>query len=254
MIQQSQTIDLEAEREISRSAEFWAGVRATFPLLVGAAPFGLIFGAMSINSGLSLVTTAALSAFVYAGAAQFIAVGMVASGVAIPVIVLTTLVINLRHVLYGASLAPYLQRLSQRWLAFLAFGLTDETYVVAINRYQQPDRSPYRHWYHTGSLCAMYVNWQIWTYVGALAGQALPDPQGWGLDFAFVATFLGILAPTLRSRPMILCALVAGVSALALRELPNQLGLIVATLLGVLAGALASQQQKSLRANSEEAE
>ncbi len=253
MIHNSPPIGLEAEREISRSAEFWAGARATIPLLVGAAPFGLVFGAVSINSGLSLAATAALSAFVYAGAAQFIAVGMVASGVAIPVIILTTLVVNLRHVLYGASLAPYLRRLSQRWLAFLAFGLTDETYVVAINRYQQPDRSPYRHWYHTGSLCVMYLNWQAWSYIGALAGQAIPDPQSWGLDFAFVVTFIGILAPALRGRPMILCAVVAGVSALFLRELPHQLGLIVATLLGVLAGTLASQRQKSLSAGRGEA-
>jgi 4-azaleucine resistance transporter AzlC len=223
---------------LTRRAEFWAGVRATIPLVVGAIPFGIIFGAVAVTSGLSPAGAGAMSALVYAGSAQFIAVGLIANGTGPLVISLTTLIVNLRHALYGVSLAPHMQGLPQRWLALLGFWLVDESYVLVIDRYNQPDRSPYKHWFFVGSAVFMYTNWQLCTYIGIQAGQWIADPRQWGLDFAFAATFIGILVPTLRTQPMIACALVAGVSAVIFHGLPHQLGLLVAALLGVATGML----------------
>lgn len=231
---------VHADAAKSRRAEQWrefrAGARATFPLVVGATPFGIIFGAVAVNSGLSAWGTAALSLFVFAGASQFVAAGLVASGVGLLIIVLTTFVVNLRHGLYSVTLSPYVKHLPQRWLLPLAFSLTDETFLVAVDRYRKADGSPYKHWYQAGSALFMYSNWQFWTWVGIFAGQALPDPTSWGLDFALVVTFVGMLIPGLRSRPMVVCAVVAGAAALLLAGLPNRLGLLAAALAGVAAG------------------
>src|SRR5262249_43779897 len=119
----------------SKRTEFWNGVKDTFPLVVGAAPFGIIFGALAVTSGISPGGALAMSAIVFAGPSQFIAAGLVAGGASILVIVLTTLVVNVRHALYAASLAPHVKHLPQRWLAPLGFWLTDESYVVVIARY-----------------------------------------------------------------------------------------------------------------------
>jgi predicted branched-subunit amino acid permease len=153
----------------------------------------------------------------------------------------TTLVVNLRHLLYAVSLAPYLARLPQWMIAFLAFPLTDESYVVTINHYQRLGRSPYRHWFYIGSVFLMYTNWQIGTWIGIAAGQMFPNLKTWGLEFAFVATFIGILAPSVRSLPFISCSVAAGITALLCAGLPHQLGLNVAALVGVVSGLLVSR-------------
>jgi 4-azaleucine resistance transporter AzlC len=221
--------------------EFRAGAKATLPLVIGAIPFGIIFGALAVNSGLSVWATAALSLFVFAGSSQFVAAGLVAGGAGLAVIILTTFVVNLRHSLYAVTLAPFVRQLTQRWLLPLGFTLTDETFLVAVERYRQPDDSPDKHWFQAGSATFMYVNWQFCTWIGIIAGTALPNPAGWGLEFALVVTFIGMLIPGLRSRPMIACAVVAGAAAVLFAALPNHLGLMAATLAGVAAGMLAER-------------
>ncbi len=229
-------------------SEFWAGVRATFPLVVGAIPFGILFGAVAVTSGLSGAAAAAMSALVFAGSAQFIAAGLVASGAGLAVIVLTTFVVNLRHALYSASLAPYLKHLGQRWLLPLGFWLTDETYAVVIERFVRGADAPHKHWYQFGSALFMYLNWQLCTWIGIWAGQSLPNPEAWGLDFALPVTFIGMVVPTIRRRSVLLCALAAGAGSLVFAGLPHQLGLIAAALLAVVVGVLTSRFDAPSRA------
>jgi 4-azaleucine resistance transporter AzlC len=231
----------------TRRGEFWDGVKATLPLEIGAIPFGIIFGAVAVTSGLSAGAAAAMSAFVFAGSAQFIAAGLVAGGAGLFIIVLTTFVVNLRHALYAASLAPHMKGLPQRWLVPLGFWLTDESYVVVIARYQKADPSPYKHWFYLGSAVFMYAGWQVWTWIGIVAGRAIPDPQSWGLDFALVVTFIGMIVPGVRTRSMAASVAAAAISALAFNGLPNKLGLLAAALLGVAAGVVAARfDRKSL--------
>lgn len=218
------------------------GAKDMVPLLVGTAPFGVIFGALAIASGLSPLATMGMSLFVFAGSAQFVAVGLLTQGTGAAVIVLTTFVVNLRHALYSASLAPYVRQLSQIWLILLGFFLTDETYAVVINRYRNKDSAPFRHWYFLGSALAMYVTWQLSTLLGIIAGQRLQSMADWGLEFAMVVSFIGIVVPMLISRPMLVCALVAGTTACVLRDLPNQLGLICATVVGVAVACLMARR------------
>jgi 4-azaleucine resistance transporter AzlC len=178
----------------------------------------------------------AMSAIVFAGSAQFIAVGLLAAGTGWPFIVLTTFVVNLRHALYSATLSPYVKRLPQRWQIPLAFWLTDETFVVVANRYNQGDNLPHLRWYYLGSAVFMYTNWQFCTFLGLTIGQLIPNAAAWGLDFAMIVTFIGMVIPYLKDRPMVASVVVSGVVALLAFPMPNQLGLIVAALTGIGAG------------------
>lgn len=227
--------------QATRHAEYLDGARAGLPLIVGSIPFAIIFGAIAATGGLTPGGVAAMSAFVFAGSAQFVAAGLVSAHASLGIIVLTTFIVNLRHSLYAVTLAPHMRHLPQRWLAPLGFLLTDEAFMVAIRRYTQDDRTPFKHWYYLGVASTLYVNWQLWTFVGIWAGQSIPNPRSWGLDFAFPLTFLGMLIPILRGAPVIACVLAAGVTALALRGLPNQLGLMAAALAGVVAGVVAER-------------
>jgi len=182
-----------------------------------------------------------MSAFVFAGSAQFIAVGLVATGTPVLIIVLTTFVVNARHILYAATLAPHLKKLPARWLVPLGFWLTDESFVVAAKGFQSQKNPDLKKWYLLGSEVAMYTNWQFVTWIGIVAGQAIADPRSWGLDFALVVTFIGMLVPMIKGRPTLAAVLVAGAAALLGNGLPNQSGLLLAALLGIAAGVAAER-------------
>ena len=217
-------------------SEAWCGARDSLPMLLGAAPFGVIFGTLAGPSGLSATATLAMSLCVFAGSSQFIALTLLASGTGLVVILLTTLVVNLRHALYSATLLPHVAGLRQRWRIPLAFWLTDETFAVVSLRYGEPDTSPHKHWYYLGSCLAMYSNWFLWTLAGVLLGRSIPRLEHLGLEFAMAATFTGIVVPMLRRRPMLAAALGAAAVALAGRWLPYKLGLMLAALAGVVIG------------------
>jgi len=186
----------------------------------------------------------AMSAFVFAGSAQFIAAGLLTVGVNWPIIVLTTFVVNLRHALYSATLIPHVKHLPQRWLIPLAFWLTDETFVVVIKRYNQVDASPHKHWYYLGSAVFMYTNWQICTFLGLTIGQMIPNAATWGLDFAMPVTFIGMMIPYLKNRPMWASVVISGIVALATYSLPHKLGLMLAALAGIGAGFILETLQR----------
>lgn len=228
--------------EPSRRGEFWAGVKATFPLVVGAIPFGIIFGALAVTGGISPLGAQAMSLFVFAGSAQFIAAGLAATGTGALVIIATTLIVNLRHALYAATLAPHMKGLPQRWLLPLGFWLTDESFVVVVQRFRRVDNSPNKQWFFLGSAVFMYTNWQLCTFIGLIAGQAVDDAASWGLDFAMVVTFIGMLVPLIKDKATMAAVAVAAVVALLANGLPHQLGLMAAALCGILAGYMAARK------------
>jgi len=223
--------------------EVLAGARDIVPLIVGAIPFGLIFGTLAQGSGLSFGAALGMSAFVFAGSSQFIALGLLATGSTLPLIVLTTIIVNLRHMLYAASLLPHVQHLSQPWKAVIGFFLTDEAFAIAIRRYQQPDPSPHKHWYYLGAAVAMYLNWQLCTWLGLTVGQLIPNAAAWGLDFAMVATFIGMIVPYATTRPMVAAISTAGLVAVLANGLPHKLGLMVAAIMGVSVGFVMEDRQ-----------
>ena len=240
---------------MSRLHEFLRGARDTLPLILGAIPFGIIFGTLASAAGLSPWQALGMSLLVFAGSAQFIAVSLLGTGTGagLAVLLLTTFVVNLRHALYSATLQPFVRHLPVRWRMPLAFGLTDETFAVVQHRYAAPDQSPHKHWYFLGSCLAMYGNWQLCTLLGVVFGRAVPNLAAWGLDFAMLATFIGIVVPMLRNVPQVAAALVAGAVALACHGLPYQLGLIAAALAGIAVGVGLERRRDALGLSGEDA-
>lgn len=222
----------------TRSGEFWAGARAILPLLLSSIPFGLLYGALGIQAGLSPAATVGMSLFVFAGSSQFVGANLVSALAPIPVIVLTTFIVNLRHALYAATLAPHLKHLGQRWLLPLGFMLTDEAFAITVQRFESGAhaQSPHRHWYMFGAELTMYLNWQVCTVLGVVAGSLMGDASGLGLDFAMSVTFIGIVVPLIRNRPMVAAAVAAGVVALLTYQLENKVGLMLAAAAGIGAG------------------
>jgi len=216
-------------------SEMLAGAKATLPLIVGAIPFGIIFGTLAEPSGLSAIGALAMSIVVFAGSGQFIALGLLAAGAAIPVIIATTFVVNLRHLLYAANLVPKVRHLPHRWRIMMAFGLTDETFAAVSSRYLVEDVRD-AHWFYLGSWLAMYSNWVFCTGIGIALGELFPDMMNWGLDFAMSVTFIGMVIPYLKSKPMWAAVIVAGVMAIATVSMPHKLGLLVAALCGIAVG------------------
>jgi 4-azaleucine resistance transporter AzlC len=226
----------------SSRSEFWRGVRDTLPLEIGAIPFGIIFGALAISAGISTGGTIALSLFVFAGSSQFIAAGLFAEGASPAVIILTTAIVNLRHVLYGITLGPHLRRLPQAWLIPLGFWLTDESFVITARRYAEPDPPENKHWYFLGSEIFMYANWQLCTWIGIAVGNAIPDTASWGLDFAMSVTFIGMVVSMITSRPILAAVAVGALTAVLAHGFPNQLGLLTGSLAGVAAGLITERR------------
>lgn len=180
-----------------RRADLREGALAALPIWLGAAPFGVIYAASAVAAGLTPAQTIAMSLLVFAGASQFTAVGMVAAGAAPAAIVLTTLIVNARHLLLAASLLPYLRRTGGWARLLLAAQLTDETYALAVRRFLDGTGSPA---FMAGANMSLYVAWQASTVAGVLLGAVLPDPAAYGLDLVFPLTFVGLLVPLLRER------------------------------------------------------
>lgn len=208
------------------------GFRAVIPLWLGVIPFALAYSVSARGAGLGLLDTQLMSVLVFAGGAQFSAVGLFAAGASGVEIVLTTLLLNLRHVLYGLSLSRRLSLLpGQKWVA--AYLLTDEAYGMALAE-PQPSFA-----YLLGAELSIFLPWNLFTLAGSIIGQGLPDPNRLGVDFVFPLAFLVLLVPMLRSGVEIAVAVLSGGLAFGIsRVLPGGVALLIAGVVGSLVGAL----------------
>lgn len=221
--------------------EFWNGIRAELPILLGVVPFGMIYGVLALSAGMDPGAAQAMSAVVFAGSSQFIAAQLFGAGTPAVVIILTIAIVNLRHALYSASVAPYVQHLPLRWKLLLGYLLTDEAYAVTISHYKEDGALKQKHWYYLAAGLTLWGGWQASTAVGIFLGAQIPP--GWSLDFTLALTFIALVAPLLKDRASIVAALTGGISALLFAGLPLKLGLVVASIAGILLG-LALEEKK----------
>src|SRR5512135_14678 len=152
----------------SSRTEFLNGVKAELPILLGVLPFGMIYGVLALQANLSPALALAMSSIVFAGSSQFIATQLMAQGAGGLVIVATTFIVNLRHALYSASVAPFIKRAPLRWKVLLAYLLTDEAYAVTITRFTRPASSTAlnKHWFYFGAGITLWASWQASTAIG----------------------------------------------------------------------------------------
>jgi 4-azaleucine resistance transporter AzlC len=205
-----------------------------FPVILGYIPIGFAFGLLAQNAGLSPANTLAMSVLVYAGSAQLIAVGLFASGVSPLSIILTTWIVNLRHMLMAAALSPYLKLWRRALLPLFAFQLTDETFGLHSTRFAQAGAQPKE------ALAVNVVSQAAWvsgTILGIIAGNLIQDVRPFGLDYALVAMFIALLVFQIRRRLHIAIAAVAGILSLALLQAGfGQWNVIIATVIAASIG------------------
>ena len=223
---------------MSTASQLRAGAATVVPLLVGVIPFGLVAGATPTAEGLGGGVAVGLSTIVFAGASQLAAVDVLADGGSALVAVLAACTINLRMLLYSASLAPYLagEPLGRRLAA--AYLLTDQAYAVSIIRWTAGDEPRWRLPFYFGAAFTLWFLWQLCTVVGVVIGAALPADVP--LDFAVPLVFLVLLVPAVTSRPAVVAAVVGGAAAVIAGEAgAGPLSVIVGALSGIAAGAVA---------------
>ena len=221
-------------RAASAFQEFRAGVLTLAPLLVGVIPFGMIYGALALANGLSPAAALAMSTLLFAGSAQFLFCQLLGVGAPATVIIAEVGLLNLRHALYSAALAPRIAHLPRRWKLALAYLLTDEAFAAISQREAADEAGTQRHWFYLGAGLALWGGWQLSTVAGVMLGARLP--AHWPLDFALPLTFIAIVAPLIRSWAMLATAAVSGIVALLAAGLPFKLGLPAAALAGMVAG------------------
>lgn len=223
----------------SKLNDYLNGSAAIIPLTLGAIPFGVIYGAIASSINLSLIETTAMSALVFAGSAQFVALGMLAADSALSMIIITAIIVNLRHALYSAWLAPQLASLTLKWKSILAFGLTDEVFAIVSQHYK--NNGVGNRWFFLGAASFLWLFWTLSSLFGYIAGTRFPELNQLGLEIAMPITFGSIVLLTIKDKASYVATIVACISAYLSKDLPHQLGLIVATLLGIGSGYLASQ-------------
>jgi len=216
--------------------EFLYGVRDVFPILLGGLPFGMIYGVSAISAGMPASAAQAMSSIVFGGSAQIVIAQLTAAGTSSLVIILTGFIMNIRHMLYSASMAPYTSKLHPLWKWLLAYLLTDEAYAIAILRYQKAEDQKELHWYFLGAGLALWIDWQLSTAAGIFLGGQIP--ASWSLDFTAPLTFIAIVVPSLKDRASTAAGLAAGLTMLLMTDLPLKLGIAVAALVGIAVGML----------------
>lgn len=223
------------DQKPNRQGDFAAGVLTILPLLVAVVAYGLLLGTLAAQKGLTPLETALMSALVFAGAAQLVAVDIWSQPPAILLLGLTALTVNLRHVLMGAALAPFVKGWPGGQVYFGLFFMTDENWALALRRTTTGRLTPA---YYFGLALPLYLGWISCTTLGAIFGGFLQDPARYGVDFAFTAVFLTLLTGLWKGRrsayPWLASALVA---VAAYKLLPGVWYIALGGLAGTLVGA-----------------
>ncbi|MFK7753897.1 MAG: AzlC family ABC transporter permease [Sedimentitalea sp.] len=221
---------------------FWRGFWDSTPFIFVAGPFGMLFGVLATEAGLNLVETMTFTTTVFAGAAQFTALQLMQDQAPTLIVIATALAVNLRVAMYSASLTPYLGAAPLWQRAIVAYFTVDQSYALSVVKFEKEPALtlPQRLAYFAGTNAAIAPVWYGATLLGALMGARIPESLA--LDFALPICFLAMIGPALRTAPHVIAALTAIVLSLATAGLPYNSGLLVAGILGMMAGAEAERR------------
>ncbi len=227
------------------NGDFKAGARDSIGILLGLIPFAIVFGIAADGAGLSTLQTVAMSAVIFAGTAQLVTVELIDANAGLAIVILTGVVINLRMLMYSASIAPHFTDYGKQTRAYLAYFLTDHVYAMSIAEYTNEAKSRNKRMYYLGLGVSIWVVWVATTAIGYLLGAGIPEELN--LMFAVPLVFLAILVPAIDDAPQVVTALVSGVFAIAAAfavaefGLPQGLDLLIAAAIGIIAGVVSEE-------------
>jgi len=223
-------------------SEFSSGVKSLLPILVGVIPFGLISGIAVIQTNIPATHGMVMSILIFSGAALIVALQLINAGAPALVVLFSALAVNLRFMIYSASLAPHFKRLSAGWKTLLAYLLSDQAYAASILHISESASPEHSCWHFLGSGLTMWTAWQISVGIGMFVGASLP--ANWSLEFTIPLTFLSLATPAMKDRPTTIAAFIAGAIAVLARGIPFKTGMVIAVLVGIGIGMLIEEWKR----------
>ena len=202
------------------------------PLSIAVIPWGILAGSLAVEAGLFNLQAQAVSAIIFAGSVQLVGMGLVKAGASVSTLLLTSLFLTSRHLLYSATMRSRISHLPLAKRLILGFLLTDELFAVSSHK----TKSEFDFWYAFGAGFSFYLIWQMASLTGIVLGQSIPNLDQLGLDFAVAATFIAIVIPTIKKISVLVTVIFALVLSVAFSVMQIEGGLIFASLLAMVIG------------------
>ncbi|MGR6836090.1 AzlC family ABC transporter permease [Syntrophomonas erecta] len=224
--------------------ELLDGVRESFPVVLGYLPLGFTFGVLATQAGMTVVQATLMSLLCFTGAGQYIAVGVMQAGGAVITAVVANILVNVRYFLFATSLVPHFRKIKPWIAAGLSYGLTDETYAVAVNRYQNHEATAS---YMAGLNITSHVGWITSTVLGAVLGTMITNTDRFGLNFALPAMYTCLLIFVVAKKSDVVAAMAAIVISLLIgyfwpSTLANLSNIIFATIIAATLGVILGER------------
>ena len=223
---------------------FKKGFMDVIPLTIPVIPFGIIYGVVGVELGLSPLVTFAMSFIIFAGSSQIAFVQLYTAGASPLVMISSVLAINSRHFLYSAVLAQYLNKLNLYWKILLSYLMTDQAFSVSLSYFKKNQKKTFSHYHMLGSGFTLWLLWQISTLSGIVLGNVIPEALG--LEFAIPLTFLSLIIAELKKYDHLLIIIISGAISLVTYNFPLKVYIILSAFVGLVAAFILTTKYKKI--------
>ena len=230
---------------MTKFSEFKNGCFQEIPLQLGVFPFGIAYGILGIEVGLTNIQTYLLSIIIFAGVSQIVFAQLFSTFTPSFMIVGTIGIVNLRHILYGVSLSSYLKKLSLKWRIILSYLITDEAFAISYKRFSEEKKTKYMHFHLLGSGITLWISWQISTLIGIFIGPSIPISLN--LEYVIPLSFIAIVVVSINTKIKLIVFIMSALLSILLRDLPWNLWIITSALISIIIGVLISNFRKGIK-------
>ena len=230
---------------MTKFSEFKNGCLQEIPLQLGVFPFGIAYGILGIEVGLTNIQTYLLSIIIFAGVSQIVFAQLFSTFTPSFIIVGTIGIVNLRHILYGVSLSSYLKKLSLKWRVILSYLITDEAFAISYKRFSEEKKTKYMHFHLLGSGITLWISWQISTLIGIFIGPSIPNSLN--LEYVIPLSFIAIVVVSINTKIKLIVFIMSALLSILLRDLPWNLWIITSALISIIIGVLISNFRKGIK-------
>jgi len=230
---------------MTKFSEFKNGCLQEIPLQLGVFPFGIAYGILGIEVGLTNIQTFLLSIIIFAGVSQIVFAQLFSTFTPSFMIVGTIGIVNLRHILYGVSLSSYLKKLSLKWRIILSYLITDEAFAISYKRFSEEKKTKYMHFHLLGTGITLWTSWQISTLIGIFIGPSIPNSLN--LEYVIPLSFIAIVVVSINTKIKLIIFIMSALLSILLRDLPWNLWIITSALISIIIGVLISNFRKGIK-------
>jgi len=230
---------------MTKFSEFKNGCLQEIPLQLGVFPFGIAYGILGIEVGLTNIQTFLLSIIIFAGVSQIVFAQLFSTFTPNFMIIGTIGIVNLRHILYGVSLSSYLKKLSLKWRMILSYLITDEAFAISYKRFSEEKKTKYMHFHLLGSGITLWTSWQISTLIGIFIGPSIQNSLN--LEYVIPLSFIAIVVVSINTKIKLIVFIMSALFSILLRDLPWNLWIITSALISIIIGVLISNFRKGIK-------